>query len=173
MKNKFLVLLICLLSIGKISFARNGPGQNFTLLSGDQIYLHTAKGNIKFFSIKQSNIVSLLGKPKRVKKLYSEIEETMVSTYIYNEAEISFDKDGDFDDFDIKSPLWGLVFKVNNKFSIPFTLNSDADRLKALLPHLDERNKNLVLWIKGSDGSISFSIVGNKIKGLGYFFDIS
>jgi hypothetical protein len=168
MKNRLLIFLIANTTLAFASFPKN-----LQQINGNQIFLHTPKGNIKFFSIKKSNIVSLLGKPKKIKKFYSEIDEAIVSTYIYNEAEITFDKLGYFDDFDIKNPSWGLVFNINNKLTQPFTINSDSDKLKACFPQLGTHVKNLVLWIKETDGSISFSIVGNRIKELGYFFDNS
>lgn len=169
MKNRLLILFTCLLLIGKTTLANNYFHQNLEQINGNQIYLYTPKRNIKFFSIKQSNIVSLLGKPKKIKRFYSEIDEATVSTYIYNEAEITFDKQGDFDDFEIKSALWALVFKINDKFTSPLTINSDAGKLKHYFPYLEKHEKSLVLWIKETDGSISFSIVGNRIKELGYF----
>ncbi len=84
MKIKNLIFRIALLTVSNFAFSQSRPltkrelAQSIEYVASNHIMLVLKNKEVQIFRIKSSNIVSLSGKPKQIKKEKSEIDEQIL-----------------------------------------------------------------------------------------------
>lgn len=186
MKNKFLIFFIAIITVSNFALAQSKPLTKKQLaesefISAGHIMLVFKGKQINMHDIKISNVVSLLGKPKQIKKDKSEIDDQIYTTYTYESGEIEFDHKGRVDTWEINKTGWSAIFKVNEKITGAFSLSSSLADLKNTFPHSWATNKrtdilgiNLIISDRTPiDDAIVFGIKNNRITFISYFINES
>jgi hypothetical protein len=187
MKNKFLTFFIAIVAVSNIAVAQNKPltkkqlAQSEEYVALDHIILVFKDKQINMHSINPTNIITLIGKPKQIKKEKSEIDDQIYTTYIYESGQIEFDHKGRVDTWEINKPGWFCIFKVNDKITQKFSLSSNLADVKKTFPHAWAANKRTdILGINiitpdrtPVDDAIVFGIKNSHITFISYFVDES
>lgn len=165
MKNKFLIFFIAIITVSNFAFAQSKPlskqelAQSVEYAASDHVMLIYKNKEIQIFGIKLSNIVSLLGKPKQIKKEKSEIDEQIHATYIYESGDVDFDAKGNLYGLEIKKQGWALVLKVDDKITKPFNIGVSLNDLRNAFPRYFAKIKSF----KNEDMYAIKLITKNKI----------
>jgi hypothetical protein len=182
MKNKFLLLIIAILTVGNFAFSQIKPLTKQKLaqsefISAEQIILVFKGKKINMHALNTTNIITLIGKPRQIKKVKSEIDDQIYTTYFYENGQIEFDHKGQVDTWEINKLGWSCIFKVNDKIAQPFSLSSSLADIKNTFPHSWAANKRtdilgINLITSGRiplDDAIVFGFKNNHIIFISYF----
>ncbi|MBD1393556.1 hypothetical protein [Mucilaginibacter glaciei] len=145
------------------------------LLKFNQLYLTFKGKQVKFSSLNDRTIISLLGHPIKIsKKPWETAGTNKVKTYYYKGFEVSTVM-GSLEFINITGKGASFSFLINKTISKPFSVGSSADLIKRYFPKsFAEKDQNGVfVIITDSSGieqgeSIRFSFSGNNIKTVEY-----
>ncbi len=144
-------------------------------LKFNQLFLTVNGKQIKFSSLNDRTIVSLLGHPIKISKKPWETAGTdKVKTYYYKGFEVSTVM-GSLEFINIVDKGASFSFLINKKISKPFSVGGSSDLIRKYFPKsFAEKDQNGVfVIITDSSGieqgeSIRFSFSGNTIKTVEY-----
>ncbi|OKS89019.1 hypothetical protein [Mucilaginibacter polytrichastri] len=173
MKNKFLIFFIAIIAVSNFSLAQQ---QDFAL--SEHIFILTPNRKVNIDDIKRKSIVSLLGKPQKIKKEMSETDG-LLSVYSYPNGEIDFDENGSLNSIEIKGTGWALILKTENKPEKSFSFNSTNNDLYSYFKgSFDKKHPDqAMVYIKSKSGEIHpytwivFKISKSHISSIIYAFN--
>ena len=138
----------------------------------DMLFFNGSK-SIDVLSLTPSKLKEFLGKPNKIEKGYSEMEDDDTLTYIYPDGEIMFLVKQKFWYIEVKGPGWSFGIKDNSGKISKFSPGNSLALLGKLFPHSYKNPINTIyinLGIKTpsgilSDSSLSFEVnrLQNKI----------
>jgi len=187
MKSKFLIIIIAIVTVSNLAFSQSKPltkkqlAKSVEYIVSNHIRLVSKGKEFNMYNIKLSNVVSLFGKPKQIKKDKSEIDDQIYTTYTYESGEIVFNHHGGVDNWEINKPGWSCIFKVNDKITQAFSISSNLADVKKTFPRSWAANKRtdiLAIYLitpnrTPVDPAIVFGIKNNHITFISYFVDES
>jgi len=173
MKNHILFMLIFSAMFTNILSAQNKkqPVLPIDAISYSNVYVQYGHKKPHNLNINTKNIVQLFGKPIKIYRAKSEISGEMYTDYTYPFGVISIEGRNDTDNIEFKDRGLAFAFKINNKFTKPVSVGDDAIYLGVIFPKSRKmmHTNVLVVWITGTDSSISFEINNGYIKAMTLF----
>lgn len=140
MTNKFLFIIIAIFLACNFAFAQSKTLTKKQLseteyIASEHIILLVKSKQINIFNLETANVTSILGKPKKIKKEKSEIDEQIHSVYVYDSGEVDFDVKGNLYGLEIKKQGWAFILKVDDKILKPFNIGTSLNDLRTAFPH--------------------------------------
>ena len=131
----------------------------------DLVFVNGIK-SIDVLSITSAKIKQLLGKPKKIEKGYSELDDDQTVSYFYPDGEIMFFVKQKFWYIEAKGPGWAFGIKDKQGKVSKFTPGDSLNVLKILFPvsYQDQINSTYInIGIKtpsgiDSDSCLSFEV---------------
>ena len=146
----------------------------FNSINDQNVYLKYKKEKFHFYNIDKSSIQLLLGKPIKSKTAKSEISGLMYTEYTYPFGLISIE-DGLADNIEINKPGLTYFIRIDNHYSKPIEVGSDASYLQQLFPfswkHIQDNF--IIVPFEKIDCTLSFKICGSKIKSISISYNES
>jgi hypothetical protein len=129
-------------------------------ISVNDLLFFNGNTRIDVLSITQAKVRQLFGKPKRIEKGYSEVDDDDTVTYIYPDGEIMFLVKRKFWYIDVKGAGWAFGIKGKDRTIAIFSPGNTLAMLKKLFPHSFQHSNStsyVSLGIKTSSGILSDS----------------
>jgi hypothetical protein len=178
MRLRTLLSLILVITLCKISWCQSKNESHSDYVKTEQVYLVNNRQKTNLFDLKKTKIITLLGKPKSVKKQMSETDGRCTN-YFYPNGEISYDEQNHFNSIAIKKAGWGLSMVSTGKAARTFSVGENISILKSYFPNSwkDYKGKMLFVHLKSKSGEIDpytwivFYVDHNIIKSISYAFN--
>jgi hypothetical protein len=144
--------------------------EEYDAISVNDLFFCSGSKSINVLSISPSKIKQLLGKPKKIEKGYSEMDNENTVTYIYPDGEIMFIGEQEYFYLELKGPGWSFGVRNRNGKISRFSPGDSLALLKKQFPQSCKHpisNVYMNVWIRTisgelSDSKLTFEV--NKLK---------
>jgi hypothetical protein len=152
---------------------------NYSTISVRDLFFYNRNTRINILSLSRSNFQKLLGKPKRIQKGYSEMDDDHTITYSYPDGEFVYYVKQNYFYIEVKGPGWAFGIREKNGAINKFSPGNTLEKLKEEFPESYNNPVSSIyvnLAIKTPEGIVSdspltFEVDKSRNKIVRIYFD--